>query len=632
MMSDITRQPSDRRQLQQIIAGLTEGVILVDPDHRIAWANEAALAMHGADTLAELGATVTEYRKRFMLRYRNAHPLKAGQYPIERVLAGEAFSDVVVEVARAGETEPEWVHRVRSLVLTDASGAPDCLVLILHDATERFEAEERFEASFNVNPAPAIICRLSDRLYIKVNPGFLEMTGFHREDVIGRSFSDIDVLAGCDFKEMALSHLTEGQAIPQMEARLHLPDGRSKFVIVAGHPIEVRDENCMLFTFIDLDPRKRAEDALLATERRARADYEAIYTETPVALHSLDDDGHLISASNFWLELLEYSRDEVIGRDITDFMEAESARVHRETLWPQILAAGSLRNAECQFVKKSGAIVHALVSARIQRDRAEGEVRTMAAVTDITERKQSEERFAKAFRLAPVPMIVCLLGCFRIVDANQAFLAAIGRPLEDVVGHGADELKLWESPAGIGQFERTLIAAGSVRDLDVKVQTASGNLIDCLMSAETVSIDMQRCALVVMQDITERRRSEAQLFEAIEAVMQDTSWFSRTVIEKLAMLRQPEHSTRAISGLADLTGREREILGLMSQGLSDADITKQLGISRSTVRNYVTAIFGKIDVHSRSGAIVWARARGFTGGRPSSAEKASASARRRAPG
>jgi PAS domain-containing protein len=103
-------------------------------------------------------------------------------------------------------------------------------------------------------------------------------------------------------------------------------------------------------------------------------------------------------------------------------------------------------------------------------------VRTMAVLTDITERKQSEERFAKAFRLAPVPMIVYLLGCFRVVDANQAFLAAIGRPIEDVVGHGADKLKLWESSAGLDHFERTLIAAGSVRNLDVKAQSASGSI------------------------------------------------------------------------------------------------------------------------------------------------------------
>ena len=41
----------DYRQVQQIIAGLAEGVILVDLNQRILWANEAALAMHGVTRL-----------------------------------------------------------------------------------------------------------------------------------------------------------------------------------------------------------------------------------------------------------------------------------------------------------------------------------------------------------------------------------------------------------------------------------------------------------------------------------------------------------------------------------------------------------------------------------------------------
>jgi PAS domain-containing protein len=173
----IPRQRADRRQLQQIIAGLTEGVILVDPDQTIFWANETALAMHGVEKLEELGATVTEYRERFELQYRNNHKLLPGDYPMDRVVAGEEFSDVSVEVTRAGRPEQQWVHRIRSLVLTDTAGDPDCLVLVLHDATERFGAEERFERTFNANPTPAIICRLSDLRYIKVNLGLQEMTG-----------------------------------------------------------------------------------------------------------------------------------------------------------------------------------------------------------------------------------------------------------------------------------------------------------------------------------------------------------------------------------------------------------------------------------------------------------------------
>jgi PAS domain S-box-containing protein len=492
MSETIPHREADRRQLQQIIVGLTEGVILVDPDQSIVWANEAALAMHGVEAVEELGSTVTEYRKRFELRYRNKHKLPKGAYPMDRVVAGEAFSDVVVEVARAGEADPQWVHRIRSLVLTDAAGAPDCLVLVLHDATERFSAEERFERTFNANPAPAIICRLSDLRYVKVNQGFQEMTGYTREDVIGRSVYEIDVLESAEKKDLAVERLNEGRTIPQMETLLKLPDGSKKFVVVAGQPIEIGDEACMLFTFMDLDPRKKAEDAL----------------------------------------------------------------------------------------------------------------------------RQSEERFSKSFRLAPMPTLISTLEGFRTLDVNDAFVAASGYAAEEVVGRSAAEIQLWESSASRKQLEQAVEKTGSIRNLEIQMRTKDGELVDCLVSADTVSIHDQPCVLCVMQDITDRKRSEIELMAAIEAVMQDTSWFSRTVIEKLANLRQPHGSNEAQAGLKDLTAREGEVLGLICQGLTDQDIAKQLGVSRNTIRNQVAAIYSKVDVHRRSAVIVWARERGFTGTGP----------------
>jgi PAS domain-containing protein len=51
----VLRTQTDRRQLQQIITGLTEGVILVEPDQTIVWANQAALQMHGITEVAQLG-------------------------------------------------------------------------------------------------------------------------------------------------------------------------------------------------------------------------------------------------------------------------------------------------------------------------------------------------------------------------------------------------------------------------------------------------------------------------------------------------------------------------------------------------------------------------------------------------
>jgi len=120
---------------------------------------------------------------------------------------------------------------------------------------------------------------------------------------------------------------------------------------------------------------------------------------------------------------------------------------------------------------------------------------------------------------------------------------------------------------------------------------------------------------MVVQDVTQRKRNETELISAIDAVMQDTSWFSRTIIEKLAYLRRSGDSSASDAALADLTPRERDVLGAICQGMSDAEIATALGIAKNTVRNHTATLYEKIRVNRRSAAVVWARERGFTGER-----------------
>ena len=494
----LPHQHADYRQLRQLVAGLSDGVILVAPDQAIAWANRAALAMHGVGRMADLGATVSEYRAHFELRDRGRHRLPAGQYPMERVLAGDAFDEVVVEVAPAGEKEPRWTHRIRSMVLTDAEGRPDCLALILNDETERYDAEERFERTFAANPAPAVILRLADLRYVKANQGFLEMMGYSEAEVVGHSAQEFDVLEGAKQRELALERLRQRRTIPQMEAWPRQPGGAPKLVLVAGQPIEVGDAACMLFTFADLDPRRQAEAAA----------------------------------------------------------------------------------------------------------------------------RQSEDRFEKAFRLAPVPMAVASLeDWFRFTLVNAAFVEVTGHAEAEAVGRTAAELGLWDDPAAATDLERQLRAARTARDVPVRLRGKDGGILECLLSAEAVTIEGHSCALWAMQDVTERRRTEAQLAAAIEAVMRDTSWFSRTVLEKLAKLRRPDLGEASVEGVADLTPRGREVLGLVCRGLDDGAIAERLGLSRTTIRNHVNDLYRRTDARGRAALVVWARERGFAGAEPDGPRK-----------
>ncbi|WP_052365123.1 helix-turn-helix transcriptional regulator [Halotalea alkalilenta] len=495
-MSEITidhqalRRQTTRRQLQQIIAGLSDGVILLDPSGELAWANQAALEMHGVDELESLGGDVGTYRERFLLRYRNNHPLQPGQYPLERLLAGESFEDVVIEVAPVAEEAPPLrIHRARGLVLTDENDEADCLVLVVQDATDWALAEQRFERTFNANPAPALICRLSDQRYVKVNQGFLEMTGLTREAVIQRSVYQLDVFSQAERRAQAIERLEAGQTIAQMEAALALPDGSNKWVMVAGQPIDFNDEPCMLFTFTDLEPRRRMELAL----------------------------------------------------------------------------------------------------------------------------RLSEERFEKAFRMSPVPST--LVGeDFVLFEVNDAFVSTLGYDGETLVGRSAESLGLWEEESR-RRFDESLAKEGSVRGLELQVRTRQGEVLDCQVSAERVLLQGEEiCTLVTLLDITERRRSEAELVNAIEAVMQDASWFSRTLLEKLANVRRANVAGKSEGPrLDDLSAREREVLSLLCQGLADKEIARKLGLAPNTVRNHVSTIYAKLGLHSRAEAIVWARERGIFG-------------------
>jgi DNA-binding NarL/FixJ family response regulator len=62
---------------------------------------------------------------------------------------------------------------------------------------------------------------------------------------------------------------------------------------------------------------------------------------------------------------------------------------------------------------------------------------------------------------------------------------------------------------------------------------------------------------------------------------------------------------------AALTGRERELVELIAQGLDNAQCAARLGMSDKTVRNHVTHLYSKLEIENRARLIVLAREAGF---------------------
>ena len=120
-------------------------------------------------------------------------------------------------------------------------------------------------------------------------------------------------------------------------------------------------------------------------------DFQSLYQNTPMMMHSIDVNGTLLSVSNSWLEKLEYSRDEVIGKKLTDFFTDKSKTFAEETILPHFFKAGSVVDIPYQMLKKNGEPIDVLISAKSVRDEEGTFLYSMAGIVDVTERKKAEE-------------------------------------------------------------------------------------------------------------------------------------------------------------------------------------------------------------------------------------------------
>lgn len=224
--------------------------------------------------------------------------------------------------------------------------------------------------------------------------------------------------------------------------------------------------------------------------------------------------------------------------------------------------------------------------------------------------RQSEARFSQAFYASPIPVCLTTVGVERFLQVNGAFTQLTGYTQEEVAGRTNHELGMWASDEDRRQLEAASQGGEGFRDLELHVRTKGGEVRDILGSGAHIQVDGEVLWLKLFYDVTERKRNEEQLYGAIQEVMSDTAWFSQQVMARLAQIRAGEHDA---APMLSLTTRERQVLGLVARGLSNAQIAEELGLAQQTVRNYIALLYDKLGVGSRAEAVVWARERGIVG-------------------
>ncbi|MFO0705291.1 MAG: PAS domain S-box protein [Nitrospira sp.] len=132
----------------------------------------------------------------------------------------------------------------------------------------------------------------------------------------------------------------------------------------------------------------------------------------------------------------------------------------------------------------------------------------------------SEERFARAFRSSPYPIVISELESGLFLDVNAAACQAFGYRCEDVTVQSSLDLQLWPTPDHRARFVDRLVKNGTVRNVEIDLRKKTGELRHCLVSAELIELHGKRCMVTVGMDITDQMRAERELRRSHDFIRQ----------------------------------------------------------------------------------------------------------------
>jgi two-component system, LuxR family, sensor kinase FixL len=132
----------------------------------------------------------------------------------------------------------------------------------------------------------------------------------------------------------------------------------------------------------------------------------------------------------------------------------------------------------------------------------------MLLAAGIQERRKAEERFAEAFRSSPDPMSIIRQRDGILIDVNDHWVKTFGYEPKEAIGRSLLDLDLCLSEGGHVQQMIGFRQREPIRDLDCEVRTKAGEVRQVSLSADVVEMGNEPCFVVIIRDITDRKKAE----------------------------------------------------------------------------------------------------------------------------
>jgi PAS domain S-box-containing protein len=307
-----------------------------------------------------------------------------------------------------------------------------------------------------------------------------------------------------------------------IEHRIVRRDGEIRHIVVrysitkdaAGRTIRTQGANQ------DITDRKLAEEAL----RRSEENFARAFNSNPAALAiTRIADGTFLSVNEAYNRIMGYGPGEILGRNVAD-LNIYVNPGERDRLVETLREEGSVRHFELLVRSKSGEKKSLLVS--MEKVLYDDEESILSTFIDITDRKrmeeelrESEEKYRNLVELASTGIAILQDGL--IMFANQRLGQIWGGPVEDLVKVPVRDVIHPDEREKIMERYRRRMAGETLPSIyETVLLRRDGSSYPAELHAGLITYQGRPADLVIIQDITERRRAEKALRESRERYRQ----------------------------------------------------------------------------------------------------------------
>ena len=413
-----------------------------------------------------------------------------------------------------------------------------------------------------------------DGEFLWVSPSSERVTGYAARDFIeDRTLfqrivyqADLDLVMDHVNETLDLEHI----ASHSLDFRIVRRDGEVRWINHVCQPV-IGEGGKLLgkrSSNKDVTTRIEAQASLKASEDRFRS----IYENSPAMMHSLDETGIVRNVNKKWLEVLGYSKEEVLGRTISFVMTPESASRAVSTVLPQYWRDGSVRDVPYQYIKKDGTVIDVLLDSVVMENPVWGKT-SLAVVRNITLRKRAEEETRRTKALLnsiiqnlPTPVFLKDAEELKYVLWNGASEKLYGYAGEEVVGKTADDFFSKEQANRFNEQDRAALASGrllSVSEQFVDTRDKGKRIVHTKKLPILDDDGKPQYLLGISEDITDRKEAEQALIKAREAAEQASQAKSEFLANMSHEIRTPMNGILGMTELAlstELNAEQRDYL------------------------------------------------------------------------